>query len=96
MDRVAAPTPTTGGVTLTGTGLTGLKKFVVKNAAGKVLNGSKISVTSATSAKVTLPALPAGDYSIRVFAISATGSTAFNFTVGTPAPATPTVSRART
>ena len=104
VNRVAAPVPalseistvtpaTTAEVTLTGTGLTGLKKVVVKSETGKLYSGSKISVTSATSAKVTLPALPAGDYTIQVFAISATGSTAFDFTVGTPA-ATPTVTGA--
>jgi hypothetical protein len=97
VDRVAAPVPTVsavstvtpatvGEVTLTGTGLTGLKKVVVKSEAGKLYAGSKISVTSATSAKVTLPALPAGDYTIQVFAISATGSTPFDVTVGSTTP----------
>ena len=69
VDRVAAPVPTVtaistvtvataGEVTLTGTNLTGLKKVVVKNAAGKLFNGTKFTVTNATSANVTLPALP--------------------------------------
>ncbi|HEY1117170.1 MAG TPA: IPT/TIG domain-containing protein [Acidimicrobiales bacterium] len=101
IDRVAAPVPTVsavttvtpataGEVTLTGTGLTGLKKVVVKNVTtGKLYAGSKISVTSSTSAKVTLPALPAGDYTLQVFAISATGSTAHEFTVGSSTPSTP-------
>lgn len=101
VDRVAAPVPTVsavstvtpataGEVTLTGTNLTGLKKVVVKNVTtGKLYAGSKISVTSATSAKVTLPALPAGDYTVQVFAISATGSTAFDLTVGSSTPSTP-------
>ncbi len=105
VDRVAAPVPAVsavstvtpsaaGEVTLTGTNLTGLKKVVVKNEAGKLFSGSKISVTSATSAKVTLPALAAGDYTIVVTAISATSSTELEFTVGTPATPAPTVSAA--
>lgn len=95
LDRVAAPVPTVtkvegagpaGVVTLTGTNLTGLKAVIVKNAAGKALSGSKITNVTATSAKVTLPALPNGTYTVSVTAISATASTAFSFTVGAPAP----------
>lgn len=102
VDRVAAPVPavsavstvtpaTVGEVTLTGTNLTGLKKVVVKNAAGKAFAGSKITVTNATTAKVTLPALVAGTYTISVTAISATASSDFSFTVGAPAAPVPTL-----
>lgn len=100
--RVAAPVPTVsavstvtavtpGEVTLTGTNLTGLKKVVVKDANGKTYSGSKITVVSATSAKVTLPALQPGDYTLSVTAISATASTDKTFTVATPAPGVTTV-----
>lgn len=100
LDRVTAPTPvvtavstvtpaTAGEVTLTGTGLTGLKKVVIKNAAGKAFNGSKISVVSSTSAKVTLPALVAGTYKMTVTAISATSSAELTVTVGSSTPSTP-------
>jgi hypothetical protein len=92
VDRSAAPVPAVtavagavaagGEVTLTGTNLTGLKKVVVKSAAGKLVTGKVVSVTSATSAKVKLPALAAAaDYKIQVFAISLTGSTEYTFAV---------------
>ncbi|WP_243056424.1 IPT/TIG domain-containing protein [Nocardioides sp. SR21] len=93
IDRAPAPTPTVtavstvtastaGEITLTGTGLTGLKKVVIKNEANKLFAGSKFVVAAdGKSAKVTFPALAAGTYTVSVTAVSATASTAFEFTV---------------
>lgn len=93
VDRTPAPTPTVtavstvtaataGEVTLTGTGLAGLKKVVIENEAGKLFAGSKFVVAAdGKSAKVTFPALAAGKYTVSVTAVAATASTEFEFTV---------------
>lgn len=109
LDRVAAKAPTVtaisgqkaagGEVTLTGTNLVGLKAVKVYSTTTtvKVYSGSKITVVSPTSAKVTLPVLPDNAaYKVEVTTWFATPSTKFDFNVGTvstPTPA-PTVTEA--
>lgn len=100
LDRVAAKAPTVtaitgqkaagGEVTLTGTNLVGLKAVKVYSTTTtvKVYLGSKITVVSPTSAKVTLPVLPDNAaYKIEATTWFATPSVKFDFTLGTPAAA---------
>ena len=86
-----------GEVTITGTNLTGLKTVTVtsKGDTVKTYKGTNLVVVSATSAKVTLPALPDGaPYDIQVTTLAKDASDKVEFYVGTP-PA-PTVTDATT
>ena len=96
LSRVAAKAPTVtaisgqkaagGEVTLTGENLIGLKAVKVYSTTTpvKVYSGSKISVVSPTSAKVTLPALlDNAAYKVEVTTWFATPSGKFDFNVGT-------------
>ncbi|GAA4377276.1 IPT/TIG domain-containing protein [Nocardioides caricicola] len=102
LDRVAAKAPTVtaisgqkaagGEVTLTGTNLVGLKAVKVYSTTTtvKIYSGSKISVVSPTSAKVTLPILPDNAaYKVEVTTWFATPSAKFDFEVGTVSTPTP-------
>lgn len=93
--RKASPTPTvsavagavsTGGnATLTGTNLVGLKSVKV-TGGGKTFSGTVAAVTSATSAVVKLPAIPAGTYGLVATTNAATLSTSQSFSVASSAP----------
>ena len=102
LDRVAAKEPTVtdvagakaagGEVTLTGTNLVGLKSVKVYSttATVKTYAGTKITVVNATTAKVTLPALPdKATYKIEVTTWFAKPSVKFDFNVGTVVAPTP-------
>ncbi|NYG57073.1 IPT/TIG domain-containing protein [Nocardioides perillae] len=103
LPTVTAVTPKTGVdlgvasgvVTLTGTNLVSLKavKVYSKTATVKTYAGSAIKVLSATSAEVKLPKLPDdAAYDIEVVTAHTVPSAKFEFSVGTPAVAAPTVS----